>query len=119
MKGKKKSSILVPHRKAPKKLVALYRRFHGNSYQLGKYLGVNSSHVWRLLKYGKEPKRLNLREKLFLKIPKSRPKQEVPDYIKKWNKLPTEERRNVIQQYITWRYKDERKDTTKPVSDRT
>jgi hypothetical protein len=95
------NTIKVFHRKAPKKLIQVYKESGGNCYKVAKKLNVNSAHVWNLLKNGIAPKREDLRIKLFV----SRPKRttEIPDYMKTWSHLPKEERRKVIQQYINWR----------------
>lgn len=59
------------HKRAPRKLVQLYKRKGGNCYLVSEEIGVNPAHVWNLLKNGKEPKREDLRRKLFLSTKKT------------------------------------------------
>lgn len=107
----RRNPILSPHPKACRKLVRLYVRCGRNCYTLGKELEVSPVHIWNNLKKGTEPKRNDLRKKLFLSHKKTpeeleqmrRKNKELPEYIKKWRHLSTEERNRVIQQYITWR----------------
>jgi transposase-like protein len=63
---KKPNSITVFHGNAPKKLIKLYRKQGGSCSKTAETIGVNPSHVWQLLKNGHEPKREDLRKKLFL-----------------------------------------------------
>lgn len=97
------------HRNAPRKLIRLYKKNGGNCYKVGKQIGVNASHVWNLLKNGVEPKREDLRQKLFIRrtrrraVTSSKPKTEAPEHVRKWRRLPKEERYKVIQQYMNWR----------------
>lgn len=67
----KRNKPVKPHKNAPKKLVRLWRKLECNYYKTGKELGVAPSWVWQLIKEGIEPKRLDLRRKLFLTRKKS------------------------------------------------
>lgn len=100
------NTITKFHKNAPRKLIALYRKHNGNCYQVSKEIGVNASHVWKLLKNGVIPKRLDLREKLFVRVPKPRQKTETPEFMKEWYKLEKGERYKVIQQYLNWKKKN-------------
>jgi len=61
------NTITKFHKNAPKKLIQLYKKNKGNCYVVAKQLEVNSGQVWGLLSKGTEPKREDLRRKLFLK----------------------------------------------------
>lgn len=101
------NTITKFHPKAPRKLIKLYKDYGGNCYKLGKHLEINASHIWQLLKHGREPKREDLRVKLFLKVQRKSAKVEVPEHIRLWRKLSKAERDKVVQQYINWRKKSE------------
>lgn len=107
------------HPKAPKKLIRLYKQHGGNCYKLGRVLEVNPAHIWNLLKHGHEPKRSDLREKLFLKVSRQRKQIEVPEHVKLWRRLPKAERDKVIQQYIQWRNKNNVRNDANRVPDST
>lgn len=57
---------IKPHPKTPKHLVKIWRANGEDFYKTGKQLDINPSWVWQLIKKGIEPKRLDLRRKLFL-----------------------------------------------------
>jgi len=50
----------------PEKLIAEFHACDDNMSELARRLGVNKGHVHNLLIEGKEPRRVDLREKLFL-----------------------------------------------------
>lgn len=50
----------------PEKLIAEFHAAAESHSQLARCLGINKAHVWNLMVHGKEPKRKDLREKLFL-----------------------------------------------------
>jgi len=60
------NTIIKFHKRAPRKLVQLYKEKEGNCLLVSQKIGINPTHVWNLLKNGKEPKREDLRRKLFL-----------------------------------------------------
>lgn len=55
------------HSNAPKRLVKLFRKCEDNYSETARIREINPGHVYSLLKYGREPKRDDLRVKLFLK----------------------------------------------------
>jgi len=65
------NTITKFHKRAPRKLVQLYKEKEGNCYLVSQEIKVNPAQVWNLLKNGKEPKREDLRRKLFLSTKKT------------------------------------------------
>lgn len=103
------NTIETPHVNAPERLWKLYIKLGGNCYKTAKFIGVNPSYVWRLLKNGIEPsshteKGQAARVKLFLprykKVVRKSSPLPLPYYKKKWNQLPAKERDQAIQNYI-------------------
>jgi transposase len=60
------NTITTFHKNAPKKLIALYRKNGGSCRAVGMELEVSAASVWKLLKFGREPRREELRRKLLL-----------------------------------------------------
>jgi hypothetical protein len=110
---RKTKTITEFHPKAPKRLITLYRKCGGNCYAVAKKIEVNPSQVWQLLKKGIEPKRNDIRRRMFLSYKKSAEelaemrskKVPVPEYVRRFGRLPKVERYKVMQQYITWKDK--------------
>jgi len=113
----------------PKRLVREYKkvaREHsgqgGYQCKLARKLGINIKYVSDLLSRGIEPtdrteKGQRARIALFLpvkrKVARLKSLQEIPGFMKQWGKIPKEERRKVIQQYLDWRNRDgNKKDAT-------
>ena len=98
-------------------IVKAYRKQGGYQRKLAKCLGINFKYLNDLLVHGIEPtdrteKGQKARITLFLPIKKKTSKnskaiQEIPEFMKQWNKLSKEERYKVIQQYLTWKVKNE------------
>lgn len=95
----------------PRKLFRYLKNCNFNRSIVAFALGVNSGHLSKLLNDGIEPKDNDIRRKLFLKIIRpirskiTHQHKEIPEFIKKWRHLPTEEREKVIQQYLDWKEK--------------
>ena len=111
----KKMSEYPPN--VPRALIRLYRANNENGKKTAQLLGVHDAHLSVLLKYGREPIDDELRKKLMLRKRRSprvkrsslaRP--EKPDFIKKWEHLPKEERHKVIKQYLNWKENNNRVD---------
>lgn len=68
---------IKPHKRAPKRLIKVWLANQCNYYKTGQQLGVNESWVWQLIIKGKEPARLDLRQKLFLTRKKTKEQLEV------------------------------------------
>lgn len=104
------------HPNAPAKLKKLLRQNKENQNAVAKIIGVNSSHISKLVTKGEEPKDSSIRVKLFLSAHpickccgrkivnrKKTVKKETPQYMKVWKHLSTDERNTVIQQYIKFK----------------
>ena len=85
--------------KPPPKLQKVIKRHNGKYHRIAKELGVNSGHVYKYLKQGKEPIRRDLREKMFLSKSKRKPARPrfTPEFINIWRHLNTTERHQIIK----------------------
>lgn len=104
---------------------ALLKEFFGpyrlSVSMLSAYHEVNTGIISKLLNDGIEPKDNDVRLRLhfkplttcptcgrkIIKHKVSEQKTKQPDYMEKWKKLPTEERRQAIQAYINWQEQNE------------
>jgi len=106
------------HEKTPKKLRQLLRKHKGNQNAAAKEIGVNSSHISKLVNAGIEPKDKHIRARMFLPIHPvcetcgrkiiHRTKSvsiERPYFAKLFDKLPAEEKNRVKKEYIDWKTK--------------
>lgn len=103
----RRKTTIKPHPNAPNKLVKLWRTNKCNYYQTAKQLNVAASWVWQLIKYGKEPKRLDLRKKLFLTRKKS---PEELEKIRQERKRLKEEFDKGVEEYLRLVLEETRKE---------
>lgn len=100
----------------PRRLIKAYRAAGCNTRRLEKTIGVNNYYICKLMNEGIEPSNSDIRGKLFLsprnvcrlcgrKItqPRQLEKKPKPEFLRLWNRLPTEERHKVIQEYLKWK----------------
>lgn len=80
---RKTNTITKFHNNAPKRLIRIYKQHNGNCYRVSQLLGVNPNQVWSLLKEGTEPRREDLRHKLFLRHKLTKEELEQRRVIKK------------------------------------
>ena len=116
-RGRKPIPLDKVHPNTPRRLIALYKRLGFSQLNIVKEIKVNDYYISKLMKYGIEPtdkteNGQSVRIKLFLprlkrkqKIISDKPKRIIPEFIKLWNHLPTDERQKVIQEYLKWKGK--------------
>ena len=82
----------------PAKLRSIVARHHGRYHRIAHELGVNVGHVYNLLRKGREPKRQDIRKKMFLpKTRKPRKPDFRPEHINWWRHLDKSQRDSIIK----------------------
>jgi len=62
---------IKPHPNTPKRLIRLFKKMNCNYYKTAKEIEINVGHVYSIIVHGHEPKREDLRRKLFFKARQS------------------------------------------------
>ena len=85
--------------KPPPKLKKVIERHNGKYHRIAKELRINVGHIYKYIKYGIEPKRSDLRKKMFLSKSKRKPARPkfTPEFINVWRHLDTRQRHQIIK----------------------
>lgn len=84
--------IVKPHKNTPKQLEKVWKKNGKNFYKTAKELEINVGHVYGLIVKGVEPKRLDLKRKLFLT------KKKLPEELELIRKKKQAEKEEVSKQ---------------------